>query len=67
MSIVNMQKLVEDIEKYESDGMTSKEEIVFFQGLVDNGIIWTLQGHYGRVAVALIKEGLIMVPDSEEV
>jgi hypothetical protein len=56
---INLGTIVDDINKYEEGEMTDQEVIGFFQGLVDSGIIWQLQGHYGRTAVSLLKEGLI--------
>lgn len=54
-----MQQLkTEDIIKYEADEMTTEEEVVFFQKLIDTGMAWTLQGHYGRMAERFIEEGL---------
>jgi len=52
---------IEDIVKYENDEMSRDEEIVFFQSLVDSGLAWSLQGHYGRTAVRLIEEGVVHV------
>lgn len=48
---------VEKIMDYEADLMTEEETIEFFQELIDNGMAWTLQGHYGRMATYLIEEG----------
>jgi len=56
---IDFDTLVDEINKYENGEMTEEEVISFFQGLVDSGIIWQLQGHYGRTAVSLLKEGLI--------
>lgn len=50
--------LVGEIIEYESGEMSEEDMIVFFQKLIDNGMAWTLQGHYGRTATALIEQGL---------
>ena len=34
------------------------EQIEAFQALIDSGIVWQLQGCYGRAAQALIEAGL---------
>lgn len=53
-----IQILTKDIIRYEGSEMTKEEEVIFFQKLIDTGMAWTLQGHYGRNAQALIDEGL---------
>ena len=49
--------LVDKIMSYESGEMTEEDTIDFFQELIDSGQCWTLQGHYGRTAQALIESG----------
>jgi hypothetical protein len=49
--------MVEDVMKYESGEMGFEEMVYFFQGLIDCGLAWQMQGHYGRTAMALIQQG----------
>lgn len=51
--------LVDKIIAYESGQLSDNEIIKLFQKLVNNGMAWTLQGHYGRTAKAMIDAGLI--------
>ena len=41
---------VDGINRYESGQMEEEEQVEFFQHLVDTGVVWSLQGHYGRTA-----------------
>ena len=50
--------VVDKIIKYENGSMTNEETIKFFQELIDSGMAWKLQGHYGRTATHLLEEGL---------
>jgi hypothetical protein len=42
---------------YENGELEETAIIDGFQCLIDNGMAWSLQGHYGRTAAALIKGG----------
>lgn len=48
---------VDDIMDYESGLMSEGDMINMFQKLINNGMAWTLQGHYGRTAQMLIDAG----------
>ena len=48
---------VDFIMRFEGDGMPEDELIDGFQHLIDSGMAWSLQGSYGRMAVALIEAG----------
>jgi len=41
-----------------NDECTEELYIQSFQSLIDSGIVWQLQGFYGRTAHALIEAGL---------
>ena len=58
--------MIDQIIRYENGHMSQEEELVFFQGLVNTGLAWSLQGHYGRTAKALIEEGLITARKQNE-
>jgi hypothetical protein len=53
--------MVSKVIKWEGEGMNPKEEARFFQGLVNSGQAWKLQGAYGRRAMELIDAGVIML------
>lgn len=42
---------------YENGDLSDDETVIFFQSLIDSGLAWQLQGHYGRTAHALIEAG----------
>ena len=49
--------LTDMIISYEMGTLNEDGIIVLFQKLIDTGMAWSLQGHYGRMAKALIEAG----------
>lgn len=45
--------------RYEQGEMSDEEVAKLFQSLVDSGLAWQLQGHYGRTAARLLAAGVI--------
>jgi len=41
---------------------TREDQLAAWQFLVDTGLVWQLQGWFGRTAVDLIEQGLINDP-----
>jgi hypothetical protein len=59
MSQKKFYNYVDKIISYENGELSDNEIIEFFSELVKNGMAWSLQGCYGRTAIALIKGGYI--------
>ena len=49
--------MLSQIIAYESGELDDVETVTLFQSLIDSGLAWSLQGHYGRTAAALIDAG----------
>lgn len=59
-----MTDMVGYIVAYEQGNLTDSETVLLFAHLIETGMAWTLQGHYGRTAQAFIDADII-TPDGE--
>ena len=50
--------LVTRIIAYEEGDLDGEAIVTLFQELIDSGMAWTLQGHYGRTAKTLLETGV---------
>jgi hypothetical protein len=57
--------LMDQIIAFESGELDAGQTVAMFQGLVDSGLAWKLQGFYGRTAMDLIKSGEITAKVSQ--
>lgn len=55
--------LVDYMIQWENGELDEADTIKLFQFLVDTGMVWTLQGMYGRKAIQLIRQNLIQARD----
>lgn len=55
-----MLDVLEELVSYEQGQLDEEETREFFQALVDTGLAWSFQGHYGRMAARMLKEGEIV-------
>jgi len=51
--------IVNELMAYENGHLSEWSTLLLFSKLIKNGMAWTLQGHYGRMAQGLIQDKLI--------
>lgn len=58
--------VVDMVMAYEDGSLGRDETVALFQKLIDDGSVWSMQGHYGRMAQALIRKGYCTDPYAGE-
>lgn len=51
--------VIDKIIEYEQGNLDNHQVLNLFSTLIKSGLCYTLQGHYGRIAEALIAEGYL--------
>ena len=59
---MNSNSITERVVSYEQGELDQDQTIQLFQELLNSGLVWKLQGHYGRLAYQLVEAGLISPP-----
>ena len=63
---LSQDSLVRLMIEHERGTLDDAGEVRLFQYLVDSGLAWQMQGHYGRVAKAMLDQGIIHAPTRRE-
>lgn len=61
----NLVDMLDRMMAYENGEMDDAQIVAFFQEIVDSGVVWLLQGSYGRHAIRLIDAGLVRPAPAE--
>jgi len=54
--------MLDKIIAFEQGELKENEIIDLFQEMINSGLVWELQGSYGRLAMNLIDNGVVKVP-----
>ncbi|MFD8117070.1 DUF7417 domain-containing protein [Streptomyces microflavus] len=54
----HMSNLAVELMDFEGGALSEPEVVDLFQRLITSGMVWSLQGSYGRTALALIDAGV---------
>lgn len=61
-----VEEITSQLTNYENGALDEEETVALFQTLVNNGMAWSLQGHYGRTARGFIDAGPVHLRASEQ-